>query len=56
MVLGFDVYHCSERKSESAGALVSTTDQALNRYYSTVEFHRDNSELAKNLTSGMISN
>ncbi|CAL8081471.1 unnamed protein product [Orchesella dallaii] len=53
MILGFDVYHCSERKNQSAGALVSTTDQALTKYYSTVTFHQDKSELAKNLTGGV---
>lgn len=55
MILGFDVYHCSERKGQSAGALVSTRDQSLNQYFSTVTFHKDKSELAKNLTAGMIS-
>jgi aubergine-like protein len=54
MVLGFDVYHCSERKGQSAGALVSTTDQTLTRYHSTVGFHKDKSELAHNLTASML--
>ena len=55
MVLGFDVYHCSERKNESVGALVSTTDQSLNKYFSSVGFHKDKSELAHNLAANMQS-
>ncbi|XP_021946660.1 piwi-like protein Siwi [Folsomia candida] len=49
MVLGLDVYHCSNRKGESAGALVATSSPSLTSYLSLVSFHKDKSELATNL-------
>src|ERR1700761_2566485 len=49
MILGFDVYHCAQRKNQSVGALVSTISPNLARYYSTVSFHKDKSELSSNM-------
>lgn len=49
MVLGYDVYHCSERKNQSVGALVATISPNLARYYSVVSFHGDKSELSDNM-------
>lgn len=55
MVLGFDVYHCSNRRGESAGALVATRSPSLTSYYSLVSFHKDKSELAQNLCGDFTS-
>jgi len=53
MVVGFDVYHCSDRKGESAGALVATSDPGLTKYSSVVSFHKDKSELSSKLCLDM---
>jgi len=55
MVLGFDVYHCSERKGESVGALVATCSPDLGKYYSTTSFHKSKSELSDNLCTDTSS-
>jgi len=49
MILGYDVYHCAERKNESVGALVASTNQRMTKYFSQVSFHKNKSELADNL-------
>ena len=49
MILGYDVYHCAERKGESVGALVATTSDNLAKYFSVVSFHKDKSELSSNM-------
>jgi hypothetical protein len=51
MILGYDVYHCSERKGYSVGALVATTSDNLAKYFSVVSFHKDKSELSSNMCS-----
>jgi len=55
MVLGFDVYHCSARKGESAGGLVATTSPGLTSYISVVSFHKDKSELSSHMCTDMKS-
>jgi len=49
MIMGYDVYHCTERKNESVGALVASTNMRMTKYYSQVSFHKNKSELAVNL-------
>ena len=55
MVLGFDVYHCPDRKGESVGALVSTINQNCTQYFSTTTFHKDKIQLSVNLQEDVIS-
>ena len=50
MILGLDVYHCSERQGESVCATVATMDVDQTKYFSTVSFHKLKNELAT--TSG----
>jgi len=50
MILGFDVYHCQNRKGESAGALVATNNPGWTSFTSLVSFHKDKTECAANLS------
>lgn len=54
MVLGFDVYHCPDRKGDSVGALVATINQNCTKYFSTTTFHKDKTELSVNLQKDVI--
>jgi aubergine-like protein len=54
MILGFDVYHCPDRKGESVGALVATDNKNCTKYFSTVSFHRDKSELSTYLCTDVL--
>jgi len=49
MILGYDVYHCAERKNESVGALVASTNERMTKYFSQVSFYKNQSELADNM-------
>ncbi|XP_046396962.1 piwi-like protein Siwi isoform X2 [Ischnura elegans] len=54
MVIGFDVYHDTSQKGTSIGALVSSLDKQLSRYYSSVSFHRTGEELSNELPINVI--
>jgi len=45
MVVGYDTFHDTVNKKKSVGALISTTNPELTRYYSTVCIHESNDEL-----------
>ncbi|KAF6197514.1 hypothetical protein GE061_008478 [Apolygus lucorum] len=45
MVVGFDVCHDKALSQTSVGALVASLDSSYTRYYSSVTFHKDGSEL-----------
>jgi hypothetical protein len=55
MFLGFDVYHCANRRGASVGALVASTSANVGQYYSTVSFHKDKNELSSNLCGDISS-
>ncbi|XP_071451849.1 piwi-like protein Siwi [Hetaerina americana] len=54
MVIGFDVYHDTSQRGTSIGALVSSLDRQLTRYYSSVSFHRTGEELSNELPINVI--
>ena len=55
MVVGFDVYHDSQRRGMSIGALVASLDKTLSRYFSTVSYHRNGEELSTDLSANICS-
>ena len=55
MVVGYDTYHDSARRGESVGALVASVNNNFTRYFSTVDFHRDRTEMSNQIgVSGQI--
>merc|ERR1712059_131182 len=49
MVVGYDTYHDSARRGESVGALVASLNDSFTRYFSTVDFHRDRTEMSNQI-------
>ena len=49
MVVGYDTYHDSARRGESVGALVASVDNTFTRYFSTVDFHKDRTEMSNQI-------
>jgi len=49
MVVGYDTYHDSARRGESVGALVASVNDTFTRYFSTVDFHRDRTEMSNKI-------
>jgi len=45
MIVGYDTFHDTVNKKKSVGALISTTNPDLTRYFSTVCIHESNDEL-----------
>ena len=52
MVVGYDTFHDTVNKKKSVGALISTTNADLTRYYSTVCIHESQEELQLSLRQG----
>jgi len=55
MIVGFDVYHDTQRKNKSFGALVSTLNDSHTCYFSCVDCHEDGEELSVHFATGIIS-
>jgi len=51
MVVGFDTYHDTKRKGSSYGALVSSLNGTLSRYFSAVTPHANNEEMSSHVPS-----
>ena len=49
MVVGYDTYHDSARRGESVGALVASVNDTFTRYFSTVDFHKDRTEMSNQI-------
>ena len=45
MVVGIDVYHDKSRKSGSIAGVVSSINDSLSRYYSTVAIQKEGQEI-----------
>jgi len=52
MIVGYDTFHDTVNKKKSVGALVSTTNADLTRYYSTVCIHESQDELQLSMRQG----
>jgi len=55
MVVGYDVYHDTEKKGTSVGALVCSLNDTFTRYYSEVDFHSSNTEVSSNVNSSLMN-
>ena len=45
----YDTYHDSARRGESVGALVASVNDTFTRYFSTVDFHKDRTEMSNQI-------
>ena len=55
MILGFDTYHCPDRKGETVGALVASINKNCTQYFSLASFHKDKKELTFNMAQDVRS-
>lgn len=55
MVVGFDVCHDPRDKRKSFGAMVSSIDGTLGRYYSTISLHASGDELSSSFSINITS-
>ena len=45
----YDTYHDSARRGESVGALVASVNDTFTKYFSTVDFHKDRTEMSNQI-------
>uniref|UniRef100_A0A0A9YSH4 Protein piwi n=1 Tax=Lygus hesperus TaxID=30085 RepID=A0A0A9YSH4_LYGHE len=54
MIVGFDVCHDTSMRQTSVGALVASLNSTYSRYYSSVTFHKEGTELCDSLPAEML--
>lgn len=55
MVVGYDSYHDTVKAGESVGAVVATINQALTRYFSMANLHKNQDELQNQLKTSFTA-
>lgn len=54
MVCGYDTYH-DAKQTRAVGAFVASVNPSFTRFYSSVEIHRDNSEISPSFRQHMLN-
>lgn len=54
MIIGYDTYHDSSTKGQSAGAFVASMNRTFTRWYSRVTFHKTHQELGNTLAKNLL--
>lgn len=53
MIIGYDTYHDSSTRGQSAGAFVASLNRTFTRWYSRVTFHKSHQELGNTLAKNL---
>lgn len=54
MVVGYDVYHDSDKKGTSVGAMICSINSTFTRCHSEVDFHTNNTEVSNNINKSLM--
>jgi aubergine len=55
MVVGYNVYHDTEKKGTSVVALFCSLNKTFTKYYSEVDYHSSNTEVSNNVNSSLMN-
>lgn len=54
MVIGYDTYHDSSQKGRSAGGFVASSNDAMTRWYSRVNYHSGREEMSTSIAKNVV--